>query len=272
MKKLIVACFIATVLITSLAQGQQKEGRVVYERTSQIQIRFNVAGGEEGVVERAMPKTRTDKMEILFGNNQSLRKPIVDDTPDESSFEGNGMVIRTFNAGADDILYINFNDGHLVEQCELATKKYLVTDTVRKLNWKLTGETKSILGFACQQATTQRISSRMMMNIDNGQMKREEVPDTINITAWFAPAIPVSAGPEYQGQLPGLILALDINNGRTVIKALEVSPKVDVASIKEPKGGKKITQEEFAKERDKMMEEMQRNNGGGRRTTIRVGS
>jgi hypothetical protein len=62
---------------------------------------------------------------------------------------------------------------------------------------------------------------------------------------------------------------LSINNGRTIYKAVEVSPKVNIASIKEPKGGKKITAEEYNKERDKLMEEMRRNNPGGNRT-IRI--
>lgn len=270
MKKILIACSIATVFISAQATAQQKEGRVVYERTIQMQIRFS--SSDDGV-ERNLPRTRTDKMEVLFGNNLSLRKTIQDDTPDEGAFEsGNGMQFRMITAGADDITFVNLGEGTSVEQRELGTKKYIVTDSVRKLNWKLTGETKTILGYPCQQATAQRISSRMSMTIDNGETKRQEIPDTMNITAWFAPSIPVAAGPEYQAQLPGLIMAIDINNGRTVYKAIELSPKVDVANIKEPKGNKKITQAEFTKERDKMFEEMQKNNNGpGRRTIIRAG-
>jgi GLPGLI family protein len=84
--------------------------------------------------------------------------------------------------------------------------------------------------------------------------------------------IPVSAGPaEYQGQLPGLILEMDISNGRQTFKAVSVAEKADLAVIKEPTGKKHYTQEEFNKERDKMMEEMQRNNMGGNRRMIRVG-
>ena len=103
------------------------------------------------------------------------------------------------------------------------------------------------------------------MNMDNGNLERKEIDDTSTVIAWFATDIPVSAGPaEYQGQLPGLILELDVNNGRQTYKAIEISPKTDVASIKEPAGKKRYTPEEFRKERDKMMEEMQRNNQGGR--------
>lgn len=260
MKKLwIIGCII---LIVNLVQAQQKEGRIVYERTMQLQLRFAGMGDAE---ERMIPRSRTDKMEVLFGNNQSLRRILQDDVPEEES-GGPGISIRVMGAGADDITWYNFSTGQVTDQREFAAKKYLVSDSVRKMSWKLTGETKTVLGQACQKAVTQNIGQRSMMNMENGEMKRQTVADTMNIVAWFAPAIPVSAGPDYQGQLPGLIMEIDVNNGRTVYKAIELSPKTDVASIKEPKGGKKVTANEFAKERDKMMEEMQRNNGGRGRT------
>jgi GLPGLI family protein len=71
--------------------------------------------------------------------------------------------------------------------------------------------------------------------------------------------------------LPGTILEIDINNGRNTFKAIEISPKVDVAKIKEPSKGKKVTAEEFAKEREKLMQEMMQNGGGpgGMRINIR---
>jgi GLPGLI family protein len=98
----------------------------------------------------------------------------------------------------------------------------------------------------------------MNMSMNNGEMSRQEVPDTAQVVVWFTPAIPVSAGPDYEGQLPGLILQIDIN-GSPTFKAIEVSQKADIAAIKEPKKGKKVTAEEFNKEREKAMAEMQRN-------------
>jgi GLPGLI family protein len=267
MKRILLAG--SALLATGLAHAQQKEGRVLYERTVQMQMRFQGMGDE---VERMIPRSRTDKFEVLFANNQSLRRAIQDERPEEESPAGGGGIqIRVMGSGVDDISYSNFSEGRITEQREFATKTYIVADSIRKLNWKLTGENKTVLGFPCMKATAQRISQRTMMSMDNGQMKRQLVDDTANITVWFTGSVPVSAGPDFQGQLPGLILEIDINNGRTVYKALEVSPKVDVAAIKEPKSGKKVTQDEFNKERDKAMEEMQRNNGGRGRTIIRAG-
>jgi GLPGLI family protein len=104
---------------------------------------------------------------------------------------------------------------------------------------------------------------RNVMTMENGEMKRQALPDTSVITAWIALDIPVSAGPEFQGQLPGLILELNMNNGRIVYKALEISSKVNASAIKEPKKGKHLTAAEFNTERDKTFEEMRRNMPGG---------
>jgi GLPGLI family protein len=130
----------------------------------------------------------------------------------------------------------------------------------------MTGETKIILNHNCMKAVATRISAQMRMTMDNGKMERKEIQDTSNIVAWFTSDIPVSAGPgEYQGQLPGLILEMDVNNGRQTYIATGISEKADVALIKEPTGKKHYTPDEFKKEREKMMKEMEHNNQGGNR-------
>ncbi len=54
------------------------------------------------------------------------------------------------------------------------------------------------------------------MQMQDGEFRRTEKWDTINVTVWFAPAIAVPAGPEYQGELPGLILEYESRNGNSV--------------------------------------------------------
>ena len=171
----------------------------------------------------------------------------------------------------DDIIYCNFDRSGKVEQRELFGKKFLVSDSIRKLNWKLGDDTKTIAGYNCRKAVAQRYGKRTTMNMDNGVMEKKEINDTTNIVAWFTMDIPVSAGPEVPGQLPGLIVALDMNDGRMTYIATSVSQKVDLAAIKEPGKGKKVSPEEFNTERNKMMDEMQKNNQGGNgRNVIRI--
>lgn len=254
--------FIAGLLISAPGWAQLQNGRVVYEFTRQQMLRKDVLGspGPDQALHQPGQQNHVIKLEVLFGNNQMLRRTMEENTlPDPAN--DNNVTFR-FSLGDDDITWLSFTEGRKVTQREFAAKQYLVTDSVHQLNWKLTGETKNVLGYACQQAITTRPGKRTMISMQNGAMSRKEVPDTSNIVAWFTPAIPVPAGPDFEGQLPGLILQVDIN-GNTTYKAVEISPKVDIAAIKEPKKGKKVTALAFSKERDKTMEEMQHNGRGG---------
>ncbi len=269
MKKLLFTLCIAA---SGIAGAQMKEGKVIYERTMQMPAMrvFAMNGGGGGEVPAPqIPPSRTDQFELMFANNQSLWQFLPnanDENPGTVQIGGGGsgpnIVARI--GGMNDIVYHNFTTLTRTEQREVAGRDFVVVDSIRKLNWKITEETKTILNYTARKATAQRIGSRSQMSMENGQMKRQEVPDTANVVAWFTTDIPVSAGPgaEYQGQLPGLILELDVNNGRNVIKAVEVSAKVNTKQIKEPKEGKKLTAAEFAKERDKLLEEMMQNMRG----------
>lgn len=255
-------------IFSSLAcYSQMKEGRVIYERTFQLPQRIFANNPD---LAARLPKSRTDQYELLFGNNQTLWQYLPDASSegDAGTFGGGGMMFR-FAGGANDISFCNLDKGTRVDQREIADKNYVVSDSVKKLDWKLTGESKTILNYKAFKATAQRIGTRMQMSMENGEMKRQQVADTASVIAWFTSDIPVSAGPgNYQGQLPGLILELEENNGQTVFKAVEVSPKVSVSKIKEPKDGKKMTAAEFDKEREKIMQEMQRNMPNGMRMRV----
>jgi GLPGLI family protein len=257
---------VTALLLVNLLPAQQKEGKVVYERTMQMNIRVS---DNNDALAQMLPQSRTDKFELSFGNNQSIWMHSEDEM-ENNEFGGNGMQIRMMGPGQNDVIFHDFTTGRRIEQREMLDKKFIIEDSVRKLNWKLSDETQTILGHVCHKATAQRFGQRTQMTMENGKMERKEVSDTTSIVAWFTTDIPVSAGPEVQGQLPGLILGLDMNNGRTVYKALGLSPKAELASIKAPTKGKKVTTEEFRTETSKMMEEMQRNmQGSGNRMIIR---
>ena len=260
MKRIMIAGL--AVFSVSLVQAQQKQGKVTYERVSQFRARFNING-----VENDMPQTRKDNFELTFGNNQSMWKAVEKpEEDDHGAGDGGGMQIRMVVAGADDAVYNNFETGKKVEKREVFDKTFIVDDSIRATTkWKMTGETKTIFSMPCMKATATNISKQTRMTMNDGKMERKEVEDTANVIAWFTTNVPVSAGPaEYQGQLPGLILEIDVNNGKQTYKATSFSEKADLTVIKEPTGKKHYTPEEFKKEREKMMKEMQENQGGNR--------
>jgi GLPGLI family protein len=257
MNRLAFSCI--GLLAFSAVQAQQKEGKVIYQRTIQRQLTLDRGNGPETSVQ-----TLVNKFEVNFANNKMILKQQEDDISEEPAAPaGPGIMIRTIGSGMDDETYCDFEIARKVDQLEFFDKTFIIADSIRAGSWKLSNETKNILGHVCHQATTQNISKRMSMSMENGKMERKEVDDTSAVTAWFTTDIPVPAAPDMQGQLPGAVLEMETNNGQTVYVAIEISPKADLPSIKEPAKGKKITPAEFVAERNRMMEEMQRNNKGG---------
>jgi GLPGLI family protein len=251
---------IAMAVLVSVCHAQQQEGKITYERTMQLQIQLH---NEDAAMQNMIPKERKDRFECLFANNQSIWRAAEED-PDggDMVFNNGGAEIRMVMQGSNDIIFTDFSKQTKVEQREVMAKTFVIQDSIKRLSWKISDDSKSLLGFNCKKAMAQRTQKSFRVNMDNGKMTREEVTDTLNIVAWFTNEIGGYNGPEqYQGQLPGTILEIDINNGRTKFVATEVNKKVDVKEIKEPKG-KKISSAEFAIEREKMMKEMEANGGG----------
>jgi GLPGLI family protein len=232
----------------------------------QLQIRI---ADDNPAMQNMIPRERKDRYELSFSNNKSLWQRVEDAQGDEMNFGGEGAMIRVVMPGSDDIIYNSIDEMKKTEQRELGGKTFIVLDSIKRMNWKVAGETKTILGHKCMKATSQRTQENMRMNMENGKMTRVKTVDTLNVVAWFTNEISGSFGPDiYQGQLPGTILEIDVNNGRSSFRAVEISEKTDAAKIKEPTKGKKVTPDEFAKEREKLMQEMQQN-GGGMRMNIR---
>lgn len=270
---LLPACIAFTLAATAQASGQAsvvpqqslKEGKVVYERTTQLQI--NMRGMDEEM-KRKLPRTRTDSYELLFAPGKSLWQYLPSATDDGGTvITGNGNIQVFKTANPEEVTFANLEEAKLVTKRELDSKNYLVDESIEKLPWKLTGETKTILGYVANKAVAQQYTTRTSVSMENGEMKTVQQPDTVSVIAWFTQNIPVPAGPVFQGQLPGMILELDMNGGRVVYKAVEVSPKVNVANIKEPKGGKRITAADYAQQRQQMLEEMRKNRAN---QTIRI--
>lgn len=64
--------------------------------------------------------------------------------------------------------------------------------------------------------------------------------------AWFAPDIQMPVGPALHGGLPGVILVLSLNGGRTVYRATEVSlGNIDAEVIRMPDEGRLRSQDEY---------------------------
>ncbi|RLE02194.1 MAG: hypothetical protein DRJ13_05880 [Bacteroidetes bacterium] len=139
-------------------------------------------------------------------------------------------------------LYIDFQEESKVSLQEFMTREFLVESPLDNKGWKLDPTRKKIGEYVCMKAT---------MNLEG---------DTV--TAWFAPEIPVPAGPaEYYG-LPGVVLAVE-RLGETVLLAtsIDLSPPPAELLVK-PENGKKTSPEAFDRIVEEKVEEFKKNGSG----------
>ncbi|MEO6070423.1 MAG: GLPGLI family protein, partial [Chitinophagaceae bacterium] len=151
-----------------VAGAQTKQGRVVYERTVQMQMRLQGVSDE---IAAQMPKSRTDIFELLFGNNQSLYQNLPTSGEEQNSFSGGGGSFNFRQMMNNEVVYYNFATGKRTDLRELGDKNFLVDDSVRKLAWKISDETKTIAGHTARKATAARVGTRPMVTMENGEMK-----------------------------------------------------------------------------------------------------
>ncbi|MBK7936122.1 MAG: GLPGLI family protein [Lewinellaceae bacterium] len=215
--------------------AQNSEGIVQFEEKVNVHRSLPPDAAD---MKAMIPEFRTQKNELLFTETESLYRNVEEEEEDEE-IGGGGVQIRMQRPEA--VYYRNFAALRKINYQEFFGKNYLIMDTLAAGNWKISVDSKQILGYNCLKATT-----------TDTTRKRE-------IVAWFADALPLPSGPAQYGQLPGMILEIDINNGEIVISAKKVEfKKLKKGEIEAPKKGEKISDAEF----QKIVAERLRENGG----------
>jgi GLPGLI family protein len=263
MKK--VVCLAAFLFCGAGLFAQVHEGVIIYEQKVNMHRRI-----QDEQMKAMIPEFRTSKHQLLFSDSISVYKAVPEDEMPDAGGEGGGrMVIRMGSPGDNGELYKNFAEGRSIQSMDLGAQTFIISDSIKKRSWKLTGETKTILGYECRKAVS---TETLMMgagmrivtngNTTNTDTSNRSKPKEVTVEAWYADGITAPVGPESYGMLPGVILELNVDNGAVVFSAVEIKKEVAKKELKEPKKGKKITREEFMKMQMQLM-------GNGQTRTIR---
>jgi len=122
--------------------------------------------------------------------------------------------------------YVNYEDGTVKDAREFMGREFLITGDQPTYAWRLAGERSEFLGFAVQRATAEQ--------------------DSTSIEAWFTTEIPIPGGPGPYGGLPGMILAVSVDDGQTVYSATEVNLEApEEGAIKAPEDGTEVSRDEY---------------------------
>ncbi len=247
MKKSILPFLLLLFNFTVQAQDNTS-GTIKYEQVVKLEIKLE---GDAAQFADMLPKERKSEKVLYFNQEASLyENGEKTDDQNMSMHSGGGNVMIRMEEPENKI-YTDLQNKKQLEQREFMTRVFLIEGSIDQ-QWKITGKQKMILDFPCQEATM--------------------VKDSIPVSVWFTPAIPVPAGPNNYGGLPGLILSVDSDNGRNTITATSVDfLEVSKDKFDKPNKGKKVTREEFDQIVKEKMEEMGAEGGqGGHQMMIRI--
>lgn len=236
MKKLFLFSFVLFAGHCSFAQDTS--GTIVFEEVVNMSADLqNVPQELAGLI----PSEHKSRHLLHYTTDASLYESDAANAENpEKSLSSGGMQIRIRTQVPEDKVYASYADRRVVQQREFMSRKFLIRSGYTT-NWKMTGRQKKILGYACMEAVG--ISGK----------------DTV--TAWYTPSIPLSTGPEGLAGLPGMILEAARGRNHTV-KALSLKPGQPSGTIKEPKSGKEVTEEQYRAIQEQKMKEMQAEHGG----------
>ena len=289
MKALINLSMIIAFLMSGATYAQNIQGIATYKTQRKMDIQLDSSQVDDAMKEQlmAMMKKQFQKEYTLeFTEDESMYKEVPKlDNPSAGGVGGMSIQVQVVGSGDSDVLYKNTKEDRFANQNEMFSKQFLIKDKIETRDWKMEKETKNIGEYACFKATYTYERPKMEMRTISSDDDRteaeeegqEEEMETITVTAWYTPQIPVSNGPGAYGGLPGLIL--ELNDGELSILCSQVvlNPKGGL-SLKEPEAGKVVTQEKYDEIMEKKMREMEeqfesdgRRGGNGNRMEIRIG-
>jgi len=281
MKNLPKLCFL---LFSATLFGQDFYGKVEYQTIQNKSKKETVSVSKESekeaaedaitgidkeAFEEAMKKAFQKNYLLTFNKTEALFEEVVALEKPKPGQGGVSFSVSVSMSGDGD-KYMNTKDKISYTEEDIFGDEFVIKDSLPKIAWQITNETKIIGDYNCVKATyIEPVSkndleayNRQQEKIKNGKTTLFEMkkPEPKTITAWYTSEIPVSFGPNGVWGLPGLILQLE--NENYIYFCTKVSIKNnETVKIKIPNSGKVISKKEYEKYEKKMQKQMEDNDG-----------
>lgn len=168
-----------------------------------------------------IPKFSSTYFDLVFDTERSIYKPgrVVEEN----------SLLKMFGGGPamENVVYTDFNTQKVTANKKVYEQKFLVLDTMRKMDWVIKDEIRTIANYKCRKAVGR-------------------ICDTVYVVAFYTDDIVVNGGPEMFSGLPGMILEIAIPRLHTTW----VAEKVEFLQPAEtdfviPEKGKKTNEKEL---------------------------
>ncbi|SMC72172.1 GLPGLI family protein [Pedobacter nyackensis] len=171
----------------------------------------SMLGGSFDDFKKSIPQFKILKSTLTFSENKTFFKPVA---------EENSRGMFGPSGEQPNVTYTDLNTNTFTTEKTFFEETFLVKDSTRKINWKLTSEMRTIAGYECRRANA-------------------VIMDSVYVVAFYTDKIPVSGGPESFTGLPGMILGVALPHDNTTWFAKTVADKsIPAAEIKPPVKGK----------------------------------
>ncbi len=196
------------------------KGKIEFEKKVNMHKQLDNIQEDESwrnMIKKMIPPVKTSYFDLYFNSNKSIYMPgreVVAMQKAPEWFDG---------PANDNIVFTDLDRQSVTSQKTVFENVFNVQDSVRKIDWKITPDTRIIAGLECRKATA-------------------IIMDTVFVVAFYAEQIVTSGGPESFAGLPGMILGLAVPRLYTTWFAT----KLEMTDVKEttlapPKKGKKTT-------------------------------
>ncbi|MGX5690503.1 GLPGLI family protein [Arcticibacter tournemirensis] len=232
MKRIVIivaAIFVSTSVCAQYARFVT-EGTIEFEKSVNMYalIRKNINKDNESFLQpafeqyrKSQPQFKKLKSNLTFSKDRTLFRP-VEETETNAGFFGASPMVSQNN-----IIYTNLTTASSIAQKKVFEETFLVKDSIRKINWKITTEMRDIAGYQCRRANA-------------------IVLDSIYVVAFYAEKIPVSGGPESFTGLPGMILGLALPHENITWFATKVTDQsVPANALTPPAKGKQMNNKQL---------------------------
>lgn len=214
-----ILLYIITLMLTSSAlQAQQQfitQGKIEYERKTNQHAFMDESSVWDDMAKNNLPKFVTFYYDLTFKGDRTLFKAGREPETKQAKYWG------IFDS--ENTILTELDSNTSVTQRNIWGDNYLVTDSLRQVEWKITPEIRKIAGFDCRKAVG-------------------KVMDSIVVIAFYTDEIVTNGGPESFNGLPGMILGLAIPRLHTTWYATKLAlVEVTDKDLAAPKKGKKMT-------------------------------
>jgi GLPGLI family protein len=216
------------VLITTAQSPFIGTVNIEFEKNTNVPALYKELAPEwYDMIKDHLPKSTTTYFDFIGDTSHSIFKPGRETSAD---FRNGFQPIAEKN-----IVYTDYRTNTSISQKPVFEETFLVADSLQKIKWKITADTRTIAGYDCRKAVG-------------------IIDDTIAVFAFYTDEIMIPGGPESIHGLPGMILGVGVPRLHTTWFATKVEiANVNMKQVIPEKKGKKVDRATMMKQLDKVL-------------------